>query len=401
MASLAREKRFVHNGLRVVYQHKREPLTAIALAVHAGARFDGPYPGVAHLAEHMLFQGTARWDQWALNRRAAELGGAHNADTSYETILLTIEVFNDQVAAALELLAEQYYRSEVPPERFERERQVVLDEIRGRQSDPVEMLHTKAWCRFFAGAIAHPIYGSLAHVRSMRRDVVIDFLRTHFHHRNTVLAVVGGASLVQVREAVQKYFTQVDHGPPPPLERVDVRESSRFSMKSDSDLGYVAVLFAVMPRRDRLLATNLALEIVGVGPDSVLFQTVREEFGLGYDVSGCLQWGPDWGVMTVGASTAARQVKELERVLLEVCERAAKQGFTPEQMERARRKVRYLYAKLAADPLASAAALAESVLLGFPTPAKAAALVQRLPQAAVEQAWRLAVSGRRVVAHLR
>ena len=84
--------RFRHRGLRVVHQHHPGKLTAIALTVRAGARFDGPHAGLAHLCEHMLFQGTETLDQAALNRRAAELGGEHNADTGYEDISLTFEV---------------------------------------------------------------------------------------------------------------------------------------------------------------------------------------------------------------------------------------------------------------------------------------------------------------------
>ena len=94
---MLRVQRFRNRGLRVLHQHIPGPLTAIALSVRAGARFDGGHPGIAHMAEHMLFQGTASLDQVALNRRAAELGGEHNADTGYETISLTFEVFNEDV----------------------------------------------------------------------------------------------------------------------------------------------------------------------------------------------------------------------------------------------------------------------------------------------------------------
>ena len=144
--------RFRQRGLRVLQQHIPGPLTAIALSVRAGARFDGTHPGIAHMAEHMLFQGTTSLDQVALNRRAAELGGEHNADTGYENMSLTFEVFNEDVDAALELLAEQFYRSKVTEERFRKERRVVIDEIRGRMDDPAERLHRDAWVRFFRGS---------------------------------------------------------------------------------------------------------------------------------------------------------------------------------------------------------------------------------------------------------
>src|SRR5512140_2472810 len=142
---MTRVQRFRHRGLRVVYQHTPGPLTAIALSVRAGARFDGRHPGIAHMAEHMLFQGTTSLDQVALNRRAAELGGEHNADTGYENMSLTFEAFNEDVDAALGLLAEQFYRSQVTEESFRKERRVVIDEIRGRMDDPGDRLQREAW----------------------------------------------------------------------------------------------------------------------------------------------------------------------------------------------------------------------------------------------------------------
>ena len=87
-----RVRTFRFRGLTVVHEPLAGSLTAIALHVRAGARFDGAIPGLAHMTEHMLFQGTEQMDQLALNRRAAELGGSHNATTGYESIALTIEL---------------------------------------------------------------------------------------------------------------------------------------------------------------------------------------------------------------------------------------------------------------------------------------------------------------------
>src|SRR5262249_62096081 len=142
-------------------------LTAIALVVRAGSRFDGAYPGIAHMTEHMLFQGTRRFDQATLNRRAGDLGGEHDADTGYEDITLHFEVFNDDVEEALGLLAEQCFRSIIPADRFAKEQRVVVDEIRGRQEDPVNYVHEQSWTRFFDGSLGHPVCGTIASVRRM------------------------------------------------------------------------------------------------------------------------------------------------------------------------------------------------------------------------------------------
>ena len=97
-----REPHHVRLGqLNVLHDPVPGPLTAIAVAVRAGSRFDGAHPGIAHMTEHMLFQGTRRLDQARINRRAGELGGEHDADTGYEDMTLHFEVFNEDVEEAL------------------------------------------------------------------------------------------------------------------------------------------------------------------------------------------------------------------------------------------------------------------------------------------------------------
>src|SRR5437867_3995144 len=224
---MTRVHRFRHRGLRLMYQHFPGPLTAIALRVRAGARFDGRHPGIAHMAEHMLFQGTASLDQVALNRRAAELGGEHNADTGYETISLTFEVFNEDVPDAIALLAEQFYHSRVSDDRFRKERRVVSDEIRGRLDDPMDRLHVRAWSRFFRGALSHPVCGSVQSLQRMQRDDVEAYIRRHFTHARSVLAVVGGVALGAARAAISKQLTVAQSASEPVVPRVLAGDTGR------------------------------------------------------------------------------------------------------------------------------------------------------------------------------
>src|SRR5690349_7888213 len=131
-ASLPEPRRIEQGAFTVLYDPVPGPLTALALVIRAGSRYDGVHPGIAHMTEHMLFQGTRRFDQATLNRRAGELGGEHDADTGYEDVTLHFEVFNEDVEEALALLAQQCFDSTVPPDRFAKEQRVVIDEIRGR-----------------------------------------------------------------------------------------------------------------------------------------------------------------------------------------------------------------------------------------------------------------------------
>ncbi|HUI27300.1 MAG TPA: pitrilysin family protein [Candidatus Kryptonia bacterium] len=386
---------FRHRGLRVRYQHLPGPLTAIALVVRAGARFDRRHPGIAHMAEHMLFQGTASLDQLTLNRRAAELGGEHNADTGYEDISLTIEVFNEDLPAALALLAEQFYHTRVDPNRFRKERRVVLDEVRSRADDPGDYLHTQGWCRFFGGALAHPVCGTWRSLNELTAADVSVFLRRCFVHANSVLAVVGGVALEQARSAVRRHFAHGNERPAPPAPPVVAGSAGQVRLRRfGGSQASVSMMLTVTPSAREIVAMGVALDLVGADPDSRLFQEVRERLGLGYDVSATLDWGPDWAVAIVSASAARGQRDRLLRTVADTCQRAAAEGFALDELQRARKKIRYRYASLAESRLNQALALAEGVLSGFPTPAEAERIAAQVTRAEVEAAWRRAMTGR-------
>ncbi len=393
--------RFRTRGLRVVHQHQAGRLTAIALTIRAGARCDGRHAGLAHLAEHMLFQGTTTYDQVALNRRAAELGGEHNADTGYEDISLTFEVFNEDLDEALALLAEQFYRTAVEPRRLRKEQRVVIEEIRGRLDDPADRVYRRAWGRMFGGAIAHPVAGTIASVSRIRAADVARFLRRRLTHANAVLAIVGGATLPRVRAAVSRHFRHGQPGPPTPVPPVrhGVGGSVRVHDR-DSSQAYLTLLMPVRSQPRTLLASGVAVDIVGSDPDSRLFQELRERLGLSYEVGAHLEWGPDWACAVIGASAARSRAARLARAVEEICRRAASEGFAADELDRARKKLRYRYAILADSRLDLAVALAESALWSFPTPQEAERIIARLTQREIERAWRTAVFGRGVRAIL-
>lgn len=394
--------RFNCRGLPVVYQHHPGRLTAISLTVQAGARYDGSHPGLAHLTEHMLFQGTRTLDQLALNRKAAELGGEHNADTGYEDVSLLFEVFNEDVGEALGLLAEQFYDTRIDSRSLAKERRVVMEEIRGRLDDPAERLYRKAWSRLFAGALANPVSGTLSSVRQIEVEQVECFRSTHYTHANSVLSIVGGAEVDEVRRAVESTFTRGEPGRAVARPPVSIRGGGICRMKSsDRGQAYVNMLIAMPPEPRHVLATGVALDMIGTDPDSRLFQELREKMGLSYDVSAHVEWGADWAMASISSSSSRGHAERLLREMQRVCQEAAAGGFDVDEMMRARKKIRYRNAMLSEIRLDQAGALAESELWGAPTPDEAERIVAELTAEEIEQSWRRTLSGDTVIAILR
>ena len=400
-ARLREPRRFKYGALTVLHDPLPGPLTAIALVVRAGSCFDGAHPGIAHMTEHMLFQGTRRLDQATLNRRAAELGGEHDADTGYEDVTLHFEVFNQDVEEALALLAEQCFRSTVPVDRFANEQRVVIDEIRGRQEDPANYVHEHAWARFFGDGLGHPVCGTVSSVRRMTRQAVRSFIARHFVPANMCLALVGGVARDTIRRALARTFPRGARGarlrPPRPRPRASGLLRLR---RTDLAQAYLVRLIAAPPTPREVLALSLAVEIVGADPDARLFQEIRERLGLGYDLSAGVEHGRDWAVAVLSESAARDEERRLRESIDRTCREAAA-GFSAAELRRARKKVRYRFARLADSRLERALAHAGRAACDQPSLAATERMIARLRPAEVEAAWRRALIAPTLTAVLR
>ena len=372
-------------SLRVLFERSTGPLTGIVLAARAGSRFDGDKPGIAHFAEHMLFQGTTTRDHTAINQRAAELGGDHDASTSYEDLNVTFQVLNADAPEALALIADQVRRSTVPEDRLENERQVVAQEIRGHREDAVSYVANEPWARFFRGGLRLSPSGPLASVRSITASDVRRFLRRRLVGRNLVLSIVGDPPLGEVRRVLTEEFASLPAGSPGVANgaRIARRVEIRLRRSGLTQL-YWTTLFAVPARRRELLALGLALEIVGTDPDGRLYHEVRERHGLSYDLWADLPGGAMGGaqVRAVAERRAEYRLAAIDAVFAE-----AEKGFATAEIARARRKVRYRYARLSSQDRPSAShAAAVLTVPGLDEAGRARSLARE----EVEAAWRAA-----------
>lgn len=384
-------------ALRVIFERSAGPLTGIVLAARSGSRFDGRRPGIAHLAEHMLFQGTTALDHAAINQRAAELGGDHDASTSYEDLSVTFQVLNDDVPAAIALIAEQTLRSTVPSERLENERQIVCQEIRGHREDAISYLSDETWARFYSGGLGRSPSGTLASVRATTAAELRRFLRERLVGTNMVLSIAGNLALGDLKQTVTREFRALPSGAARVANGAAVVRSGELRLRrAGLTQLYLTTLVSVPADRRRLLALGLALEILGSDPDGRLYHEVREKRGLSYDLWADLPSGAGWAALVVGAVAERRAERRLRSAIDEVFGRASAEGFTAKEIARARRKLRYRYARLSESKLDRAAAHAAAALYGAPRLDEAAAILRSLRREEIEAAWRDALRGPRL-----
>jgi predicted Zn-dependent peptidase len=274
---------------------------------------------------------------------------------------------------------------------------VVAQEIRGHREDAISYLSDETWARFYAGGLRLPPSGTLASVRAIRASDVRRFLRDRLVGANVVLSIVGDPPLAELKRVLAKEFRGLTQGTACRANGARVVRSGEVRLRrSGLTQLYLNMLFAVPPTRRALLALGLALEIVGTDPDGRLYHEVREKSGLSYDLWADLPGGAGWAALAVGAVAERRAELRLRRAIDRVFETAAGEGFRNEEIARARRKVRYRYARLAEAKLDRAAAHAASILYGAPRLDEAESIVRTLRGEEIEAAWRRALRGPRL-----
>ena len=136
------------NGLRyVVIEDHASPVVSLQIWVRCGGVNEaGPTSGVSHFLEHMIFKGTDKVSANEISKIVESNGGSINAATGGETTHYYIDMPSDKWETAFDILSESVLRPAFPPVEFEKERKVILEEIKRRNDDPQSEIG-RASCR--------------------------------------------------------------------------------------------------------------------------------------------------------------------------------------------------------------------------------------------------------------
>ncbi len=237
-ASLAVDRFLLANGLEV--WHKERPGTgtvSLIMVVRAGARNETPHDnGISHFVEHMAFDGTARWDELEVKEVIRRRGGYFNAQTDYEHTAYEVHLLAEDFELALDWLAEIVFQATLPPDKVERERQVLIQEKGGRSSRFLEMLERWGLGYDLGMAVRRRLYpqsplglrvaGEDESLARIDREMLLAYRERHYRPNNMALVVVGDVPATRVRVAVERHLAGYPAGPvplplpvPPPIGR--------------------------------------------------------------------------------------------------------------------------------------------------------------------------------------
>lgn len=341
-------KLVLDNGVRVVME-RMPALKSVAVSVweHVGTRDEGPrQKGFAHFLEHMMFKGTRRRSATQISHEIDSLGGEMNAFTTHETTTLYIKVLDQQIGQAVDLLADVFYHSRFDRKEIEREKQVVLEEIRMIRDDPedfVQELHAKQVLR--GHPLGRSILGDQATMNRLQRRDLLHYLEEHYRPEKTVIAVAGNFELKKVEALVQAAFGtwkaagRDGNGAQrqrPPRVRGGIMVHHKQLEQVHLCLGFKGLPVAHPAR----YAAHTLNALLGGGMSSRLFQEIREKRGLAYTIYSQLSSFSDGGVLTIYAASGAKEASSVVDVVCREIKKLQKRGPAPRELERTKNQLK-------------------------------------------------------------
>jgi predicted Zn-dependent peptidase len=328
------------NGLRILTE-RMSAVRSVSIGVWLtrGSRHESAdKSGIAHFVEHMLFKGTATRTAEDIAQAIDSIGGQLDAFTAKEYASYYIKVLDEHLPLAMDVLADIVRNPAFSDEDVEREKKVVVEEIKMVEDTPDDLVHELFTQGFWENhPLGRPILGTRETVESFNADVLREYFRQAYTARNLIVSAVGNLEHERVRELVDERF-----GSTPPSGSILGEEAPQVVPKvlirnKELEQSHLCVGVSSYPQNhDDRYASYLLNTLLGGSMSSRLFQNVREKRGLAYAVFSGLSAYRDAGSFTVYAGCSNDAVGQVIDLVVEEL-RGVKQAPVPDaELQRAK-----------------------------------------------------------------
>ncbi len=330
------------NGMQVITSRMPKVETvAISIWVAVGTRYENTKNnGISHLLEHMIFKGTEHRTAKDIAEAFDNIGGYLNAYTTREHTVYYCRVLKENIALAIEIMADMLQNSIMDEKELEREKGVVIQEIAQCNDTPDDIIFDYHQATAFGKrSVGRPVLGTVQSVKGITPSDLFEYVNNHYHPPNMLVSIAGNVTNEAALDAINEFFTFEPRGKASLKEAADY-QGGECRKKRDLEQVHLLLGFKGLSYTDKNYYTlQLLSTILNGGMSSRLFQEVREKRGLAYAIHPHLSTYVDGGFFSIYAGTAADKASELIHV---VCDQLVDitTHITQEELERGKAQLR-------------------------------------------------------------
>ncbi len=330
----------LENGLRLLSEEvPGMPSVTVGIWVENGSRDEDPLEnGISHFLEHLFFKGTERRTAAGIAEEIDAVGGVLDAFTGKEYTCYYARVLTEHLPLALDLLTDVFLHSQFAEEDIERERSVIYQEMAQVEDTPDELIHDLFHLDFWRGhPLSRPISGTPASVSRLRRGDFLRYLERRYRPDRIFVVMAGGAQHEELVEQVGTALSALKGKAEPTDVCPPVACPGVYPYPRELEQTHLCLGIPCVSQLDpEWYAAYLLHTALGGGMSSRLFQEIREQRGLAYDVTSFLSTYGDAGYLGVYVATNAAWVPEVIDIIWTTLRRIAREGISAEELRRAK-----------------------------------------------------------------
>jgi predicted Zn-dependent peptidase len=329
------------NGVRIITEampHVRS--VSVGIWIGTGSRREnGEQNGISHFIEHMLFKGTTSRSAEDIARSVDSIGGNLDAFTAKELVCFNTKVLDEHLSQAFDVLADLVLHPLFREEDIEKEKGVILEEIKMEADSPDYLVHEIFSSNFWKDhPLGKPILGTPQTVKRFDRDMIRSYYAGVYEPTNLLVTAAGNLTHERLVSLVEQYFLGLEPGPPAPPDQTPSTHA-RIALRNKKALEQVHVCLGVpsypLPHHERF-ACYVLNTLLGGGMSSRLFQNIRERQGLAYAVFSELNPYRDTGCLAIYAGTSIESARQVVESITKEFRQLKEQRVTDEELRRAK-----------------------------------------------------------------
>ena len=292
----------------------------------------------------MTFKGTTVRSAEDISKDLEGIGANSNAFTSKYLTCFYATCMTEKSEKCFEILSDMFFNSTFDQNEIDKERKVIFEEIDMYEDDPSSIAHDDFIRIFYNGTkVEKTVIGTKESLQGINRKEIVEYRNKYYTPKYTVVSVTGGITEKVLDEYIEKYFlTNFDKAEDEPFtyltDEVKYLSKKQFSfLERNFAQTHIVMGFPLrnLYSKDRV-AYNLLSFVVGGGMSSRLFQKIREDLGLVYNIHCFPDLYDIGGCMVITLATNSEQQETAIKAIKEELDKIIKDGITNEELERAK-----------------------------------------------------------------
>ncbi|WP_294155154.1 pitrilysin family protein [uncultured Clostridium sp.] len=314
------KRHILKNGLEVITINKNTQIASINIGIKVGALYEKMNEkGISHFIEHALFKGTTKRNDEQLNEELEALGGEYNAYTDYDATVYTISCLAEEFENAVDLLGDMIINPEFEESEIEKERGVILSEIKMSKDDIEDMSFKNVnKIAFDKSSLKYEVTGLEENVAGFTRKHIKDYYDKHYTPKNALITMVSSLNHEDAINLIERHFGMWSGDKPENMAILKEKNKNitEVSFKKDIEQSTIVYLYTFYDiNKEDELPLRILNHRLGESSNSLLFREVREKRGLAYDIYTHLEITNNIKTLYIYTAVSEENIEEAQQAI--------------------------------------------------------------------------------------